>query len=67
MSLSLFFKVAKELRDKNMVMFGHMEQSMILELKRYITTAAVLGGLCIGTLSVLADFFGKYTISQVHC
>lgn len=40
---------------------------MLLELERYITTAAVLGGLCIGTLSVLADFFGKYTISQVHC
>lgn len=39
---------------------------MLLELERYITTAAVLGGLCIGTLSVLADFFGKYTIFEVQ-
>lgn len=52
--------VSKELRDKNMVMFGYREQSMLLELERYITTAAVLGGLCIGTLSVLADFFGVF-------
>lgn len=52
--------VAKELRDKNMVIFGHREQPMLLELERYITTAAVLGGLCIGTLSVLADFFGVF-------
>lgn len=43
------------------------EQSMLIELERYIPTAAILTGLCIGTLSVLADFIGKYTISQVQC
>lgn len=26
---------------------------------RYIPTAAAFGGLCIGALSVLADFMGK--------
>lgn len=40
-------------------MRGHREQSMMFELERYIPTAAILGGLCIGTLSVLADFLGK--------
>lgn len=44
-----------------MVLRGHREQSTIQELKRYIPTAAVVGGICIGTLSVLADFLGKHT------
>lgn len=42
-----------------MVMRGHREKSMIHELNRYIPTAAAFGGLCIGALSVLADFLGK--------
>ena len=40
-------------------MRGHREKSMIHELNRYIPTAAAFGGLCIGALSVLADFLGK--------
>lgn len=45
-----------------MVMRGHREKSMIHELNRYIPTAAAFGGLCIGALSVLADFLGKCKI-----
>ena len=41
-----------------MVMQGHREKSLIHELNRYIPTAAAFGGLCIGALSVLADFLG---------
>lgn len=52
--------IAAELKNKNMVMRGHREQSMMFELERYIPTAAIVGGLCIGTLSVLADFLGVY-------
>lgn len=53
-----------------MVMRGHREKSMIHELNRYIPTAAAFGGLCIGALSVLADFLGKcwfvwYTTSSL--
>jgi len=33
---------------------------MIHELNRYIPTAAAFGGLCIGALSVLADFLGMW-------
>lgn len=43
-----------------MVMRGHREQSMVHELNRYIPTAAAFGGLCIGALSVLADFLGQF-------
>lgn len=50
--------VAKHLKDQQMVMRGHRENSMIHELNRYIPTAAAFGGLCIGALSVLADFMG---------
>lgn len=42
-----------------MIMRGHREKSMIHELNRYIPTAAAFGGLCIGALSVTADFMGK--------
>jgi protein transport protein SEC61 subunit alpha len=50
--------VAKQLKEQQMVMRGHRETSMIKELNRYIPTAAAFGGLCIGALSVLADFLG---------
>eukprot|EP00211_Chloroparvula_japonica_P002090 CAMPEP_0119131460 /NCGR_PEP_ID=MMETSP1310-20130426/10395_1 /TAXON_ID=464262 /ORGANISM="Genus nov. species nov., Strain RCC2339" /LENGTH=478 /DNA_ID=CAMNT_0007122035 /DNA_START=48 /DNA_END=1484 /DNA_ORIENTATION=- len=52
--------VAKQLYDQNMVVTGHRagEASSISVLKRYIPIAASLGGLCIGLLSVLADFMG---------
>ena len=53
------FQVAKQLKEQQMVMRGHREKSMIHELNRYIPTAAAFGGLCIGALSVLADFLGK--------
>jgi len=50
--------VAKQLKEQQMIMSGHRDQSMIHELNRYIPTAAAFGGLCIGALSVLADFLG---------
>lgn len=51
--------VAKQLKEQQMIMRGHREKSMIHELNRYIPTAAAFGGLCIGALSVTADFLGK--------
>lgn len=47
------------MKEQQMVMRGHREKSMIHELNRYIPTAAAFGGLCIGALSVLADFLGN--------
>uniref|UniRef100_A0A6B2L2X9 Translocon Sec61/SecY plug domain-containing protein n=1 Tax=Arcella intermedia TaxID=1963864 RepID=A0A6B2L2X9_9EUKA len=50
--------VAKQLKDQQMVIKGFREQSTIKVLYRYIPTAAAFGGLCIGALSVVADFMG---------
>jgi protein transport protein SEC61 subunit alpha len=41
-----------------MVLKGHRDNSLIRELNRYIPAAAAFGGMCIGLLTVLADFLG---------
>ena len=50
--------VAKQLRDNQMIMKGHRDSALIHVLNRYIPTAAAFGGMCIGALSVCADFMG---------
>ncbi|KAI6687179.1 hypothetical protein NL676_024007 [Syzygium grande] len=50
--------VARQLREQQMVMPGHRESNLQKELNRYIPTAAAFGGICIGALTVLADFMG---------
>ena len=37
---------------------GYRDASMITVLNRYIPTAAAFGGMCIGALTVVADFMG---------
>jgi len=50
--------VAKQLREQGMMIKGFRDASTEKELNRYIPTAAAFGGLCIGALSVTADFLG---------
>ncbi|KAJ3322792.1 translocon subunit [Boothiomyces sp. JEL0866] len=50
--------VAKQLKDQQLVLRGHRDESMYKELKKVIPTAAAFGGLCIGALSVTADLLG---------
>eukprot|EP00468_Gymnochlora_sp_CCMP2014_P010138 CAMPEP_0167751744 /NCGR_PEP_ID=MMETSP0110_2-20121227/6751_1 /TAXON_ID=629695 /ORGANISM="Gymnochlora sp., Strain CCMP2014" /LENGTH=462 /DNA_ID=CAMNT_0007637279 /DNA_START=92 /DNA_END=1480 /DNA_ORIENTATION=+ len=50
--------VAKQLRDQQMVIKGFREKSVIRVLNRYIPIAAAFGGMCIGALTVVADFMG---------
>merc|ERR1719305_1820504 len=50
--------VAKQLRDQQMMFKGHREQSLIHVLDMYIPTAAAFGGMCIGMLTIVADFLG---------
>eukprot|EP01017_Pseudomicrothorax_dubius_P024882 TRINITY_DN2647_c0_g1_i1.p1 TRINITY_DN2647_c0_g1~~TRINITY_DN2647_c0_g1_i1.p1 ORF type:complete len:482 (-),score=130.11 TRINITY_DN2647_c0_g1_i1:197-1642(-) len=50
--------VAKQLKDQQMFFTGHREESMISQLRRYIPTAAALGGMCIGILTIISDFMG---------
>eukprot|EP00929_Paragymnodinium_shiwhaense_P113321 TRINITY_DN8159_c0_g1_i1.p1 TRINITY_DN8159_c0_g1~~TRINITY_DN8159_c0_g1_i1.p1 ORF type:complete len:473 (-),score=134.86 TRINITY_DN8159_c0_g1_i1:80-1498(-) len=50
--------VAKQLRDQQMIFKGHREQSLLHILEMYIPTAAAFGGMCIGMLTIVADFLG---------
>jgi protein transport protein SEC61 subunit alpha len=50
--------VAKQLVEQEMSIKGLRDTSIIKELRRYIPTAAALGGMCIGLLTILADFMG---------
>merc|ERR1719379_136486 len=50
--------VAKQLRDQQMMFKGHREDSLIKVLDMYIPTAAAFGGMCIGMLTIVADFLG---------
>jgi len=50
--------VAKQMKEQGMVIKGYRDSSVERELNRYIPTAATFGGLCIGALSVMADFMG---------
>eukprot|EP00760_Papus_ankaliazontas_P035732 PhM_4_TR7993/c1_g1_i1/m.86227/K10956/SEC61A; protein transport protein SEC61 subunit alpha len=52
--------VAKQIRESDMTLKGHRnsEDEITAYLNRYIPTAAAFGGMCIGVLTVLADFLG---------
>jgi protein transport protein SEC61 subunit alpha len=50
--------VAKQLRDQQMIVRGYRDKSVIKVLNRYIPIAAAFGGMCIGLLTVVADFMG---------
>jgi protein transport protein SEC61 subunit alpha len=50
--------VAKQLRDSDMSIKGFRNRSVITVLNRYIPIAAAFGGMCIGALTVIADFMG---------
>merc|ERR1740121_2957436 len=50
--------VAKQLQDQQMMMRGHRDTEMYRVLNRYIPTAAAFGGVCIGALTIAADFLG---------
>ncbi|CAK91034.1 unnamed protein product (macronuclear) [Paramecium tetraurelia] len=50
--------VAKQLKEQDMQIVGYRDSSMKDVLKRYIPIAASFGGMCIGALTILADFLG---------
>eukprot|EP01096_Ripella_sp_DP13-Kostka_P001947 TRINITY_DN1253_c0_g1_i1.p1 TRINITY_DN1253_c0_g1~~TRINITY_DN1253_c0_g1_i1.p1 ORF type:complete len:475 (+),score=229.05 TRINITY_DN1253_c0_g1_i1:66-1490(+) len=50
--------VARQLKDQRLVVKGHRDASLNKMLQRYIPTAAAFGGMCIGALSIVADFMG---------
>jgi len=50
--------VANQLKEQDMVKPGFRDSGLKDELKRYIPIAASFGGMCIGALTILADFMG---------
>ena len=53
-------EVARNLKDQQYFLQGHRDTvgSLKKELNRYIPTAAAFGGMCIGALTIVADFMG---------
>jgi protein transport protein SEC61 subunit alpha len=53
-------EVARNLREQQLFLQGHRDTvgSLRKELNRYIPTAAAFGGMCIGALTIVADFMG---------
>merc|ERR1712159_18427 len=50
--------VHKQLVDQQMTLMGYRQTEMKKVLRRYIPIAAAFGGMCIGGLTVIADFMG---------
>eukprot|EP01134_Creolimax_fragrantissima_P002875 CFRG2875T1 len=50
--------VNRQFKDQGIQIVGFREASTLSVLDRYIPTAAALGGLCIGALSIVADLMG---------
>jgi len=58
MSGSSYKDVHRQLKESKLTLVGARDKKTEERLKHYIPTAAALGGLCIGALSVTADFIG---------
>jgi len=50
--------VLKQLKEQDMMLPGHRDQGMLKVLKNYIPIAATFGGVCIGCLTIMAEFLG---------
>ncbi|KAF8693444.1 hypothetical protein HU200_038840 [Digitaria exilis] len=50
--------VARRIADQRMGLPGRRDGATYAELRRYIPTAAALGGLCVGALTIFADMTG---------
>merc|ERR1739845_307688 len=50
--------VAKMLRDRQINFKGYRDSSLVHVLNLYVPIAAAFGGMCIGMLTIVADFLG---------
>jgi protein transport protein SEC61 subunit alpha len=51
-------EVANQLKEQKMFLKGYSDEATYQKLKKLIMTAATLGGICIGLLTIFADFLG---------
>merc|ERR1719464_2652962 len=59
--------IAKMLRDRQILFKGYRESSLLQVLNQYIPIAAAFGGMCIGVLTIVADFLGAIGAGQASC
>lgn len=59
--------VLKSLKDQEMTALGGSDELLYKRLKKYIPTAAAFGGICIGVLTILADFLGAIGSGKAQC
>ncbi|KAL7539954.1 hypothetical protein ACHAXR_009755 [Thalassiosira sp. AJA248-18] len=50
--------VSRQMRENGVIIKGHRDTATARVLGRYIPIAAALGGICIGVLTVFADYLG---------
>mmetsp|Transcript_67209 Transcript_67209/g.111296 ORF Transcript_67209/g.111296 Transcript_67209/m.111296 type:complete len:476 (-) Transcript_67209:16-1443(-) len=50
--------VAKMLRDRQILFQGYRDSALLHVLNLYVPIAAAFGGMCIGMLTIVADFLG---------
>jgi len=50
--------VARSLKEQNLVIKNYSSDAVLKVLNRYIPVAAAFGGMCIGLLSIFAEFLG---------
>jgi protein transport protein SEC61 subunit alpha len=50
--------VARSLKKDGMFLKGHTDEGTRNTLTKYIPIAATFGGMCIGALTIIADFLG---------
>lgn len=58
--------VLRSLGDQNVTAYGGTDKLLYAKLKRYIPIAAAFGGVCIGVLTILADFLGAIGTGKPH-
>ena len=51
-------EVLKQLQGQNLTALGGSDKLLYNRLKRHINIAACLGGICVGVLTIIADFLG---------
>lgn len=51
-------EVLKQLKSQNLTAFRGTDDLLYKRLKRHIDIAAPLGGICVGVLTIIADFLG---------
>lgn len=51
-------EIANNLKDQGMFLKGNTNEGTYRKIKQLVMTAATLGGICIGALTIFADFLG---------